>query len=228
MKQIRQKMSCAILFLPMAMLGQNADSSFYTISEKSHIANVRETTIDSTSLSANTVDSMPASTNEASAIPLSSSKIEELLRLYREWINKRERKDETNVHNSRVISYYNGINKELTLSNLLEVMKEVGLSNRLIVLAQAVLETGNFSSKVCKQYNNLFGLYDSRHHDYYRFEKWEDSVVAYQKFIQYRYKGGNYFQFLKRIGYAEDRHYISKVAKIAKQLYNRLIESETK
>jgi len=221
-------MSCAILFLPMAMLGQNADGSFYTISEKSHIANARETTIDSTSLTANIVDSMPASTSEASVIPLSSSKIEELLHLYREWINKRERKDETNVHNSRVISYYNGINKELTLSNLLEVMKEVGLSNRLIVLAQAVLETGNFSSKVCKQYNNLFGLYDSRHHDYYRFEKWEDSVVAYQKFIQYRYKGGNYFQFLKRIGYAEDRHYISKVAKIAKQLYNRLIESETK
>jgi len=221
-------MSCAILFLPMAILGQNADGSFYTISEKSHIANMRETTIDSTSLSANIVDSMPASTNEASVIPLSSSKIEELLRLYREWINKRERKDEINVHNSRVFSYYNGINKELTLSNILEVMKEVGLSNRLIVLAQAVLETGNFSSKVCKQYNNLFGLYDSRHHDYYRFEKWEDSVVAYQKFIQYRYKGGNYFQFLKRIGYAEDRQYISKVAKIAKQLYNRLIESETK
>ena len=110
----------------------------------------------------------------------------------------------------------------MTLANLIDVIEEVGLSNQLFVLAQAVLETGHFSSPVCKNYHNLFGLYDSKHKDYYRFARWEDSVVGYQKFIQYRYNGGNYLQFLKRIGYAEDPRYTTTVAKIATQLYKRL------
>lgn len=82
--------------------------------------------------------------------------------------------------------------------------------------------TGNFSSHVCKEYNNLFGLYDSKSRDYYRFASWEDSVVGYKRMIQYRYRGGNYLHFLKRIGYAEDPRYISKVAQIAKRLYKNL------
>ena len=31
-----------------------------------------------------------------------------------------------------------------------------------IVYAQALIETGHFSSSVCKNYNNLFGLYNSK------------------------------------------------------------------
>ena len=114
---------------------------------------------------------------------------------------------------------YEGKNHHLNIQNLLQVMTEVGLSNKLFVMAQAVLETGNFKSRVCREYNNLFGLYDSRHKDYFRFEKWEDSVVGYQKMIQRRYKGGNYLRFLKQIRYAEDPKYIPKIAKTAKWLY---------
>lgn len=114
--------------------------------------------------------------------------------------------------------------RELNIKNLIEVFGEVGLSNKLFVLAQAVLETGHFQSRVCKQYNNLFGLYDSRKGDYFHFDRWEDSVSGYKRMIQYRYKGGNYLYFLKRIGYAEDPRYISKVAKIAKDLYHQLFE----
>lgn len=40
--------------------------------------------------------------------------------------------------------------------------------------------------------------------------------------IQYRYKGGNYLHFLKRIGYAEDPRYITKVAQLVKNLYHKL------
>lgn len=104
------------------------------------------------------------------------------------------------------------------MRNLLAVMEEVGVTNQIIVLAQSLLETGFFTSNVCKTHNNLFGLYDSRNKCYYSFERWEDSVVGYRKFIQYRYKSGNYFAFLKRIGYAEDPQYISKVGKITKKL----------
>ena len=129
----------------------------------------------------------------------------------------------TSVGNSKRIHSYRQWNpRELNLKNLTDVITEVGLSNKLFVLAQAMLETGNFSSRVCKEYNNLFGLYDSKNRDYYLFERWEDSVVGYGKMIQYRYKGGNYLNFLKRIGYAEDPRYITKVAKMAKSIYDRL------
>ncbi len=123
----------------------------------------------------------------------------------------------------KIHSYYPWKPRELTLKNLVDVLAEVGLSNKLFVLSQALLETGYFSSRVCKKYNNLFGLYDSKNRDYYRFARWEDSVVGYMRMIQYRYKGGNYLHFLKRIGYAEDPRYISKVAKIAKSLYNNIV-----
>ena len=123
----------------------------------------------------------------------------------------------------RTRSYRNWKERELTMLNLLEVIREVGLSNGLIVLAQALLETGHFSSRVCKEYNNLFGLYDSKNREYFRFSRWEDSVVAYQRMIQYRYKGGNYFQFLKRIGYAEDPRYIVKLAGVVKSIYKDVV-----
>ena len=123
----------------------------------------------------------------------------------------------------RTRSYRNWKERELTMLNLLEVIREVGLSNGLIVLAQALLETGHFSSRVCKEYNNLFGLYDSKNKKYFRFNRWEDSVVAYQRMIQYRYKGGNYFQFLKRIGYAEDPRYIVKLARMVKSIYKDVV-----
>ena len=123
----------------------------------------------------------------------------------------------------RMRSYRNWKERELTMLNLLEVIREVGLSNGLIVLAQALLETGHFSSRVCKEYNNLFGLYDSKNKEYFRFSRWEDSVVAYQRMIQYRYKGGNYFQFLKKIGYAEDPRYIVKLARMVKSIYKDVV-----
>ncbi len=123
----------------------------------------------------------------------------------------------------RTRSYRNWEERELTMLNLLEVIREVGLTNGLIVLAQALLETGYFSSRVCKEYNNLFGLYDSKNREYFRFARWEDSVVAYQRMIQYKYKGGNYFLFLKRIGYAEDPRYLVKLAKVVKSIYKDVV-----
>lgn len=105
-----------------------------------------------------------------------------------------------------------------SLDNLISVMKEEGIKEPLVVLAQALLETGYFTSNVFKKYNNLFGLYDSTNKDYYHFQRWEDSVTGYIKFIQYRYKGGNYLNWLRKIGYAEDYGYISKLRKIMKSI----------
>lgn len=89
-----------------------------------------------------------------------------------------------------------------------------------IVLSQAVLETGYFSSRVCWEENNLFGL-RKRNGEYYRFARWEDSVKAYRDYVQYKYKGGDYFQFLDRIGYAEDKNYTLKVRVVGEQLKDK-------
>lgn len=160
---------------------------------------------------------------------LSIEQLESLIRKYENYFKLRDsiwnasssQRSSTNCK-GKVHSYQAWPPRELTIENLKEVVGEVGLSNSLFVLAQAVLETGNFNSKVCREYNNLFGLYDSKHKEYYRFASWEDSVVGYGRMIQHRYKGGNYLHFLRRIGYAEDPHYIAKVAKTAKMLYHKL------
>lgn len=80
-----------------------------------------------------------------------------------------------------------------------------------IVLAQAKLETGNYKSKVCTVYNNLFGL---RKPDgsYYKFNSWQESVKAYKDWVQNKYVPPNdYYDFLDSIGYAEDDNYTNKL-----------------
>ena len=139
-------------------------------------------------------------------------------------LNLRERESEKREGSGEgdVLSLYKGARHELNIHNLLGVLDELGISNKLFVLAQAVLETGHFGSRVCLDYNNLFGLFDSKSRDYYRFEGWEDSVVGYKMFIQDKFRGGNYLEFLEDLGYAEDPDYTHKVADVALQLYKKI------
>ena len=86
-----------------------------------------------------------------------------------------------------------------------------GLPHPHIVLAQARLETGNFKSQRCKRDKNLFGI---KHNGRYaKYARWQDSVTDYRKSISARYKGGDYYAFLKRIGYASDKQYVTKLKK---------------
>ena len=220
--------SVMALLCSTIVFGQSINESFHTIREHYRpIVNDtkdkgQEDVLDSVAMKDSmTMDSAQVMNTDYS--DLSIEQMEKLIILYENYIHKKRESSTLIRHNNQqVLRYYTGESRELTLTNLIDVMEEVGLSNQLFVLAQAVLETGHFTSPVCKNYHNLFGLYDSKHKDYYRFARWEDSVVGYQKFIQYRYKGGNYLQFLKRIGYAEDPRYTTTVAKIAAQLYKRI------
>lgn len=107
---------------------------------------------------------------------------------------------------------------ELTIPNLLAEIKRNGIRHPKIVLAQAILETGWFRSSVCRNKHNLFGLTNPRTKTYYEFNHWTESVRAYYAKVQYRYKGGNYLLWLKKIGYAEDPGYIRAIIKVLKQL----------
>ena len=221
-------LSVMVLLCSTIVFGQSINESFHTI--RAHYRPIviitkdkgQEDALSSVVIKDSiTVDSAQVINTDYSN--LSIEQLEKLIILYENYLHKKRESSTLIEHNNQqVLSYYTGESRELTLANLIDVIEEVGVSNQLFVLAQAVLETGHFTSPVCKNYHNLFGLYDSKHKDYYRFARWEDSVIGYQKFIQYRYKGGNYLQFLKRIGYAEDPRYTTTVAKIATQLYKRL------
>ena len=112
---------------------------------------------------------------------------------------------------------------KLPQEGLIEALEYYDVKHPKIVQAQALLETGNFTSEKCLVDNNLFGLYDSKRQRYYSFDHWISSVEAYVSMVQYKYKEGNdkppnhYYKFLQDIGYAKDPHYINKVKEIVKQ-----------
>lgn len=110
------------------------------------------------------------------------------------------------------------LNKELNEKNLKEAIKYFDLEYADIVYTQAVLESGHFKSKLCVKHNNLFGLYNSRKHEFFRFNHWSESVLGYKRSIQNRYKPPqDYYIFLKELGYAEDPNYIKKLKQLNKQ-----------
>lgn len=103
---------------------------------------------------------------------------------------------------------------KLTLLNLYDEIVKNGIQHPKIVLAQAILETGWFQSHVCRTKHNLFGLTNPRTTQYYEFNHWTESVRAYYTKVQYRYKGGDYLQWLDKIGYAEAPDYVPALKKI--------------
>ena len=104
---------------------------------------------------------------------------------------------------------------KLPQEGLMEALEYYEVKHPQIVYAQAILETGHFKSNVCLNYNNLFGLYDSKNKDYYRFNHWAESIVAYKEWIQKKYQPpNNYYVFLEETNYASDKEYISTLKSI--------------
>lgn len=107
---------------------------------------------------------------------------------------------------------------ELTIPNLYAEIIRNGIRHPKIVLAQAILETGWFTSPVCRNKHNQFGLTNPRTGKYFEFGHWTESVRAYYTKVQYKYKEGNYLLWLRDIGYAEDPNYVCSIISILKTL----------
>ena len=102
-----------------------------------------------------------------------------------------------------------------TVSEVRAEIARQGIPHPAVVLAQARLETGNFTSKLCRTRHNIFGIRAGKKYKYYR--RWQDCVADYKRRISSRYHGGDYYTFLRRIGYASDPRYAAKVRRIAGQ-----------
>jgi hypothetical protein len=111
----------------------------------------------------------------------------------------------------------------ITIEGLYKACDYYEIQQPDIVVAQAILETGLFKSDLCIEHHNLFGLYNSRIKEYYHFNHWTESVKAYRNKVQYRYQDGDYYDWLERIGYAEDSLYVSKLKNV-KINYNLGVE----
>ena len=116
-----------------------------------------------------------------------------------------------------ILVYNTLLYSQSDLSVLDNLLEKYEVKYKEIVLSQAVLETGWFKCKKCsRELNNPFGFFWKG--KYKKFRDLEHSVIYYKIWQDKWYKGGDYYVFLKNIGYAEDLEYISKLKTIIKQL----------
>lgn len=111
-------------------------------------------------------------------------------------------------------------------NNLIRYMNQIGILYPDVVLAQAKIETGNFTSVIFRENNNLFGMKlpesrtttavgESRNHAMYR--SWVQSIIDYKlwqdQMIHRAPTKRRYLEYLSR-NYAEDKTYIKKIKAI--------------
>jgi hypothetical protein len=87
------------------------------------------------------------------------------------------------------------------------------------VVRQIILETGHLKSRRAVQDHNLFGFEVKKG---LIFHTWQESVKYYKKWQDKRYKGGEYYSFLTKIGYAQDIEYIKKLQSLSTKKFNKL------
>ena len=90
---------------------------------------------------------------------------------------------------------------------------------RKIVLKQTILETGWYTSKNCRDRNNIFGMKGGKEtptnpEGYKIYPSWKHSVKAYKSWQERNFDPeycGSYYDFLEHIGYATSPEYVEKL-----------------
>jgi hypothetical protein len=123
---------------------------------------------------------------------------------------------------------------EFSEKKLSDKIKELNFKFPHIVLAQTIQETGNYSSPIFIENNNLFGMKQARSrstlakgtnrgHAYYN--SWQESLydyaLYYNSYLRKINSEEQYFQYLKQ-NYAEDTTYVQRLKQIINQ--HNLIE----
>jgi len=142
--------------------------------------------------------------------------------------------EEMRFQSERAFFYYQIRHLPFSEDLLKKCLEYEGINYPEIVALQSRLETGNYSSDIFLNGNNLFGMKYPVHRptvaagiykQHAKYTHWSDSVMDYalwQKYYLsrgYKLEGGNdndfYLVFLKSIPYAEDPRYISKLVKMS-------------
>lgn len=124
------------------------------------------------------------------------------------------------------------VNQAFSVENLKKEIKKEGIRFERIVLAQAYLETGSFTSNIFLSNNNMFGMkcatrrmttHQGEQFGHAYFNSWQDCVTDYAYF-QRTYAWHieteeQYFQYLAD-NYAEDPLYVDKLKVIITQNFN--------
>ena len=190
-------------FLLLLLMPLNASAQFYTITKESDLMPDFERETTQTAAKENNTIS-----NDVQSVRIDTLHIKAPIE------KKKKRKGPKSDNRTS----QNSVLPELTIPNLYAEIIRNGIRHPKIVLAQAILETGWFTSPVYRNKHNLFGLTNPRTGKYFEFSHWTESVRAYYTKGQYKYKGGNYLLWLENIGYAEDPNYVCSVISILKTL----------
>jgi len=112
---------------------------------------------------------------------------------------------------------------KFSADKLISMIKEMNFSYPHIVLAQAILETSNFQSRIFKENHNIFGMKQAvlritkakgtqYEHAYYK--NWNESLDDYalyaSTYLSSLKTENDYFDYLSQ-NYAEDRQYVTKL-----------------
>ena len=187
----------------LSLLPLTASVQFYTITKESELMPDFER--KTTQIATKENDTI---SNDAQSVRIDTLHIKAPIKRKKKW--KVQKGDKRTSQNS--------VLPELTIPNFYAEIIRNGIRHPKIVLAQAILETGWFTSPVCRNKHNLFGLTNSRTGKYFEFCHWTESVRAYYTKVQYKYKGGNYLLWLRDIGYAENPNYIREVIGVLRMI----------
>lgn len=105
------------------------------------------------------------------------------------------------------------ISDELTVKNVRKALINEEVQHAEIVLRQAILETGWFKCTSCSlNKNNIFGFWYKK--KYIEFENWKECIAYYKRWQDKHYKGGDYYTFLRKVGFATSQTYVQKLKSI--------------
>jgi len=136
------------------------------------------------------------------------------------------------THNNQiVINQSITINKDTTFSvlNLREYILQLNIKYPKVVLAQAIIESGHFKSKLFKENNNLFGMRHAkqRHcisegskNGYAIYNNWKESVIDYAFYQKTYLSKLNQDEYIAAIQkrHCSDKNYTKLINQIIRQL----------
>ena len=122
------------------------------------------------------------------------------------------------------------IDSTLTKENVILFLLEINIKYPEIVYAKIMLETGNLSSQICRENNNLFGMKTignrpttnkGSKNGYAYFESWKDSIIDYLLYQSLYLKNKSkeeYYNYLLNT-YSQDSNYIYKIKELEESYY---------